>query len=763
MGIIELGDHSLLGLSAGAVDRARRDFTVLTDLISGLTPVPDLIYPEESPGRLFGTSGIRGVFQPDHDADPVDRFITQNALTPKLGYYFGRAAGDIVRNRNIKDPVWVVMDVRDSSFLLAMAVMQGLVDQGVNVLFGGVAVTTSYMLNSESFTIVITASHNPITYNGLKIFDGNHPLDTSLEKKLEHGICGYVTLEKNGKVTEKVDPEGQVTVFSTELNRRYFSFLQNMPMTGTLKVDYSHRLEKMFMPLDLAYGAAACPVDDTGWITRISPALAVILSLNIPVLGYGCTRDAARTNHRIGAAYAYGETPDTPLPGELSKFARGLHGYGTPAERIVFLPGGCSCRNEHLLSRLEILVEKGDLRRIPVAYPDFTSEITVIPLDDPGIDPELKTGIESEFMTREPLPGLMVDCDADRILITSPEISRTEAQFVSGDALIRFFAESWPNQFPDTPFSEVVFTVESGISLEFALNAMNRRLAGEGRTEFATRSLTVGDRAIIDYFLDIGQGYLLGGEPSGHIIFAEPDPYGIRIIDDPLITYLKMLESIAPERFNLDSVLRRMFRELPEYYCARKPDSLAGQGISIAEKSALELWENQRFGKISDYARAFIPWYIHLFFQTYARVFRCGTSEETVFSDPWRSLLDGSLNARYFGTEMPVARTTFAELDLVEELSVKLNIDQRTWAGPEVIHLTFYLTVDGETMVKAGEGVFRNSGTSPKNAGYHKLWPHHPTRNISLDESQLSEFLDELAVKRAAWTDEYVLTKLRSQ
>jgi len=94
-------------------------------------------------------------------------------------------------------------------------------------------------------------------------------------------------------------------------------------------------------------------------------------------------------------------------------------------------------------------------------------------------------------------------------------------------------------------------------------------------------------------------------------------------------------------------------------------------------------------------------------------------------------------------------------------MDVSLYLDPRPWAGPEVIRIGFRMTRPAGDSVVVGEGVFRNSGTSPKNAGYHKLWPENPLTREAISEDTLIRGLKELAARRADFTNEYVENRIR--
>ena len=128
-------------------------------------------------GRLFGTDGIRGVVGDD--------------LNSALARYVGRALVQILPKNDNKNPSIVVgMDTRLSSFNLADSLMEGICEAGGNAINVDVCSTPAiaYLINKHSYDagVMISASHNPWEYNGIKIFgpDG-FKLSDELEAKIE--------------------------------------------------------------------------------------------------------------------------------------------------------------------------------------------------------------------------------------------------------------------------------------------------------------------------------------------------------------------------------------------------------------------------------------------------------------------------------------------------------------------------------------------------------------------------------------------------
>lgn len=129
-------------------------------------------------GRLFGTDGARG--------------IAGSELTADLAMKIGASAAYILgQNKKIK--VIVGMDTRYSGDMLACAVNAGLLSMGADVIFAGVVPTpaVSFLVThlKADMGVMISASHNPAKYNGIKLFNNKgYKLADEIEEKIEHYI-----------------------------------------------------------------------------------------------------------------------------------------------------------------------------------------------------------------------------------------------------------------------------------------------------------------------------------------------------------------------------------------------------------------------------------------------------------------------------------------------------------------------------------------------------------------------------------------------
>ena len=131
---------------------------------------PALTRPARNPAvrRYFGTDGVRGVVGED--------------LTPELVERLGRAAA-LWSGRG---RVFIGRDTRGSGPMLEDAFAEGVASVGGNAVLGGVLPTPAVALLSLDLGTVVSASHNPPEYNGIKFFDGaGQKLTDASEEEIE--------------------------------------------------------------------------------------------------------------------------------------------------------------------------------------------------------------------------------------------------------------------------------------------------------------------------------------------------------------------------------------------------------------------------------------------------------------------------------------------------------------------------------------------------------------------------------------------------
>ena len=127
-------------------------------------------------GRLFGTDGARGV--------------ANSELTPELALGIGRAAAAVLTKGDKRPRFLIGKDTRQSSDMLEAAIAAGLCSVGADVFILGVVPTpaVAYLVKKYQCDagVMISASHNPCEYNGIKIFQGTgYKLPDEIENQIE--------------------------------------------------------------------------------------------------------------------------------------------------------------------------------------------------------------------------------------------------------------------------------------------------------------------------------------------------------------------------------------------------------------------------------------------------------------------------------------------------------------------------------------------------------------------------------------------------
>lgn len=184
-------------------------------------------------GKLFGTDGVRGIANKDLSAD--------------LAYKLGRIGGHFLTQGKKRPKMVVGMDTRISGDMLEGALSAGLNSAGIDVLYLGVlptpAVACLIKILDADGGVMISASHNPVEYNGIKFFNENgFKLTDEIENSIEEYILNDLDIEHvptSGEVGRKIKIENPV--------RKYMDFLKD-----TISIDF----KGLKVAVDCGNGAA---------------------------------------------------------------------------------------------------------------------------------------------------------------------------------------------------------------------------------------------------------------------------------------------------------------------------------------------------------------------------------------------------------------------------------------------------------------------------------------------------------------------------
>jgi phosphoglucosamine mutase len=394
------------------------------------------------PKKIFGTDGVRGTA----NVEPV---------TAETALKLGRAAAHVFKNLERqsrgrgKHKIVIGKDTRLSGYMLENAISSGILSMGVDVLFIGPLPTPGVAYATRSLRadagIVITASHNPYTDNGIKFFRAD---GYKLDDKIEAAIEDLVFTGEIEKVRPHSDLIGKAVRIDDALGR-YIEFAKSSFPKGLT-------LEGVKIVLDCGHGAAY----------KSSPC--VLRELDAEVIVFNNQPDGKNINEKCGSMH----------PEEM-------------------------CRK---------VVEHG--AHIGIAH----------------------------------------DGDADRVLLCDET-----GRLIDGDDIMAIAATE---MLAENTLAEktLVATVMSNAGLEAAIKKAGGRML---RTP-------VGDKNVIDEMLK--NGFNLGGEQSGHLIFRDYGTTG-----DGLVAALQILRILKTKGQPL-SELAKCWTRFPQLVT----------NVKVREKKPLE-------------------------------------------------------------------------------------------------------------------------------------------------------------------------------
>lgn len=190
--------------------------------------------------KYFGTDGVRGVANTELDCT--------------LAYKIGRAGGYVLAKGDHRVKVVVGKDTRISGDMLEAALISGLMSVGCDVITVGVIPTPAVAYLTRKYNadcgVVISASHNPVEFNGIKFFNKDgFKLDDNIELEIEKYIDDIDAVNSN-----PVGVEVGKRIHRHEAQNEYIDFLiesAGVDLTGKKIV------------LDCANGAASKVAPET--------------------------------------------------------------------------------------------------------------------------------------------------------------------------------------------------------------------------------------------------------------------------------------------------------------------------------------------------------------------------------------------------------------------------------------------------------------------------------------------------------------------
>ena len=193
------------------------------------------------PTRLFGTDGIRAI-------------AGEYPLDEGTVFLIGRALGEFLRRAEAKPRVVFGEDTRESSLWIGETLAAGLAQEGVESLSAGVLPTpgVAYLSRSQGFSAgaMISASHNPYSDNGIKLFSrSGYKLPDESELAVEQTIFRLAREQATRAPSERVPPRSRLQQDASLLSR-YQEFLCSLGSGGVA-------FAGLQVVLDCANGAAS--------------------------------------------------------------------------------------------------------------------------------------------------------------------------------------------------------------------------------------------------------------------------------------------------------------------------------------------------------------------------------------------------------------------------------------------------------------------------------------------------------------------------
>ncbi len=311
--------------------------------------------------RLFGTDGVRGIANKD--------------LTPQLAFELGRAGAYVLTECSRRPKILIGRDSRVSGDMLQSALTAGLTSVGAEVIDAGIIPTPAVAYLTRLYKldagVVISASHNPVEYNGIKFFNKDgYKLPDEVEDKIEKII------NENSDLPTPTGLDVGNVIESKSAQRDYIEFLKS-----TINCD----LKGLKIVLDCAYGASS----------TVAPIL--FHELGADVILYGSHPNGEKINVKCGSTN----------PKVLQEIVAGTgadvgFAFDGDADRLIAVDEkGNVVDGDHIMAMCGIhLKSKGKLNKNTVVVTVMSNIGLDIALKQNGID-VVKTKVGDRYVLEE--------------------------------------------------------------------------------------------------------------------------------------------------------------------------------------------------------------------------------------------------------------------------------------------------------------------------------------------------------------------------
>ena len=321
--------------------------------------------------QLFGTDGIRGV-------------AGQFPLTTQSTYLIGRALGHDLMHSGSKPQAVIGQDTRESSRWIADRIAEGLAAVGVDVHSAGVITTpgVAYLARSRKMAagVVVSASHNPWTDNGIKVFSGDgFKLSDARELAIEKEIFALLENPSSADDTALKIPRPSLPG-EADLRHAYIK---------SLVESVASDLSRLRVLVDCANGAAAAEAPE------------LFRALNIQAIFIHVSPNGKNINEHCGALH-----PDTlgqAVAEATGKFDLGIT-FDGDADRALFCDGAGKVVNGDgvLLAAARDLQGQGKLKADTVVSTTMSNMGLEIALKSSGIR-MLRANVGDKYVLEEML------------------------------------------------------------------------------------------------------------------------------------------------------------------------------------------------------------------------------------------------------------------------------------------------------------------------------------------------------------------------
>lgn len=220
--------------------------------------------------KLFGTDGVRG--------------IANTELTCRLAYQLGQAGAYVLAKRGKRPKILIGKDSRVSGDMLEAALIAGMCSVGADAYLAEVITTPAiaYLTHHHGFSAgcMISASHNPMEYNGIKFFDADgFKLPDSIQDEIEDIILNSKELP---------------LATGGDVGRRFAFPSAGADYAGFIAGTTPSRFDGLTVVLDCANGASS----------HVAPE--IFARMGAKVIATGNTPDGTNINDGCGSTHPEG-------------------------------------------------------------------------------------------------------------------------------------------------------------------------------------------------------------------------------------------------------------------------------------------------------------------------------------------------------------------------------------------------------------------------------------------------------------------------